>query len=110
MDRGGAWRFPRARVHRAKWHLLRRHPAAGFLISVINRSSGRCNDSRMVARLDGRPFIVAVLFVGVSHAAAAQTPTEASVPGPRTVLAEAAKDFVGLASLESLSILGAGAA
>jgi membrane-associated phospholipid phosphatase len=64
----------------------------------------------MLARLDGRPFIVAVLFFGVSRAAAAQTTTEASVPGPRTVLTEAAKDFVGLASLESLSILGAGAA
>ena len=64
----------------------------------------------MVARSDVRPFILAVLFFGVCRPAAAQTATDSPVPGPRTVLTEAAKDFVGLVSLESLSILGTGAA
>jgi hypothetical protein len=64
----------------------------------------------MAARLNVRPLIVASLFVGLCRPAAAQTPADSPVPGPRTVLTEAAKDLVGLASLESLSILGTGAA
>jgi membrane-associated phospholipid phosphatase len=64
----------------------------------------------MAVRSDVRPFVVALLFVGVCRPAAAQTALDSAVPGLRTVLTEAAKDFVGLASLETLSILGTGAA
>ena len=68
MGRGGAWRFAHARIDGTKRHLLRRH-LAGSLTSVIDRSSGRCDDSRMVAWSDVRPFTVALMFVDLASLA-----------------------------------------
>ena len=77
--------------------------------SVINGSSGRCNDLRVVARSRVQSLIVSLSAFAVCGPVAAQPAPDSPVPGPRTVLIEAAKDFVGLASPESLTVLGPGA-
>jgi hypothetical protein len=57
-----------------------------------------------------RGFVLAVSWVAVSTTAHAQAPADAPVPSPIGILKEAAKDFAGLASIDTLRVLAIGGA